>query len=95
MTHRTPLFFLVSTLCQSLMFIPATFLLPQFFQGVKGYAAEEAGRQMIPYSISIACSAFIGELYAYCFTLLIPLPGRMSLYCLDPVSLGFNNSADY
>jgi hypothetical protein len=29
------------------MFIPATFLLPQFFQ-------------MIPYSISIACSAFIG-----------------------------------
>ena len=60
-THRTPLFFLISTLCQSLMFIPATFLLPQFFQGVKGYAAEEAGKQMIPYSISIACAAFAGE----------------------------------
>jgi hypothetical protein len=53
------------------MFIPATFLLPQFFQGVKGYAAEEAGRQMIPYSISIACSAFVGEPYSTCRTLSI------------------------
>lgn len=30
----TPLFFLLGSLFQSLMFIPSTFLLPQFFQGV-------------------------------------------------------------
>ena len=42
------------------MFIPATFLLPQFFQGVKGYAADKAGSQMIPFSIAIAATGFTG-----------------------------------
>lgn len=64
LTHRIPLFFLISTLCQSLMFIPATYLLPQFFQGVRGYAAREAGQMMVPYSITIACTSFIGQWYS-------------------------------
>lgn len=34
LTHRIPRSFLISTFCQSLMFIPSAFLLPQFFQGV-------------------------------------------------------------
>lgn len=34
LTNHLPRSFLLSTFCQSLVFVPSTFLLPQFFQGV-------------------------------------------------------------
>lgn len=43
------------------MFIPATFLLPQFFQGVKGATSEESGLQLLPFSLFTAVFGFLGE----------------------------------
>jgi hypothetical protein len=33
---RTPLFFIIASFFNSLMFMPVNFLLPEFFQGVSG-----------------------------------------------------------
>lgn len=44
---RTPLFFMLGSFLNSLVFMPVNFLLPQFFQGVRS-AFSLSGRFLVP-----------------------------------------------
>ncbi|WVR07306.1 hypothetical protein IAU60_004347 [Kwoniella sp. DSM 27419] len=60
---RTPLFFTIGSFLQSVMFLPANFLLPQFFQGVGGASALRSGLDLIPFSVTLAVFGMIaGEM---------------------------------
>ncbi|WWD17562.1 hypothetical protein CI109_102003 [Kwoniella shandongensis] len=59
LTTRTPLFFMFGSFFQSLMFMPAQFLLPQFFQGVGGASSLRSGIDLIPFSVTLAVAGII------------------------------------
>ncbi|WWC70488.1 uncharacterized protein I206_104439 [Kwoniella pini CBS 10737] len=60
---RTPLFFTFGSFFLSLMFLPATFLLPQFFQGVGGATSLKSGVDFIPFCLGlIVFSILAGEI---------------------------------
>ncbi|KAK8858940.1 hypothetical protein IAR55_003171 [Kwoniella newhampshirensis] len=56
---RTTLFFMFGSFFQSLMFMPAQFLLPQFFQGVGGASSLRSGIDLVPFSISLAVAGVV------------------------------------
>ena len=57
---RTTLFFLIGSLLQALAFLPANYLLPQLFQGVRGSNALESGIELLPFACTVAWSTVIG-----------------------------------
>ncbi|OCF57159.1 hypothetical protein L486_04614 [Kwoniella mangroviensis CBS 10435] len=60
---RTPLFFTFGSFFQSLMFMPANFLLPQFFQGVGGASSLKSGVDFIPFCVALTIFSIIaGEI---------------------------------
>ncbi|WWC61572.1 uncharacterized protein I303_104156 [Kwoniella dejecticola CBS 10117] len=60
---RTPLFFTFGSFFLSVMFMPATFLLPQFFQGVGGATSLKSGVDFIPFCLGlIIFSVLAGEI---------------------------------
>lgn len=60
-TARTPLFFMIGSFLNSFVFMPVNFLLPQFFQGVKGVGTFQSGIDLIPFSICGALFSTIGR----------------------------------
>ncbi|WWC89598.1 uncharacterized protein L201_004523 [Kwoniella dendrophila CBS 6074] len=60
---RTPLFFTFGSFFLSLMFMPATFLLPQFFQGIGGASSLKSGVDFIPFCVGLTVFSIIaGEI---------------------------------
>ena len=59
--NRTTLFWLIGSLLQALAFLPANYLLPQLFQGVRGSDALQSGIELLPFACTVAWSTVIGE----------------------------------
>lgn len=56
---RTTVFFLIASFFNSFMFMPAVYLLPQFFQGVMGDNALQSGIQLIPMLVCVSGASMI------------------------------------
>lgn len=56
---RTTVFFLIASFFNSFMFMPAVYLLPQFFQGVMGDDALQSGIQLIPMLVCVSGASMI------------------------------------
>ena len=57
---RTTSFFLLASLLQAMAFLPANYLLPQLFQGVRGSSALRSGLELLPFSVIVALGTIIG-----------------------------------
>jgi len=57
---RTTSFFLLASLLQAMAFLPANYLLPQLFQGVRGSSALRSGLELLPFSVIVAVGTIIG-----------------------------------
>lgn len=53
---------MIGSFLNSFVFMPVNFLLPQFFQGVKGVGTFQSGIDLIPFSL---CGAFFSTLGMY------------------------------
>ncbi|BEJ12224.1 hypothetical protein CspHIS471_0206840 [Cutaneotrichosporon sp. HIS471] len=56
---RTTLFYTIASLLHAAAFIPCNVILPQFFQGVHGADALQAGIQLLPFAIFVSWSTVI------------------------------------
>lgn len=56
---RTTVFFLIASFLNSFMFMPAVYLLPQFFQAVMGDDALQSGIQLIPMLVCVSGASMI------------------------------------
>ncbi|WVW83606.1 hypothetical protein I302_105627 [Kwoniella bestiolae CBS 10118] len=70
---RTPLFFTLGSFLQSLMFMPANFLLPQFFQGVGGASSLKSGVDFIPFCVALSIFAMIAGQVSTRFHIVRPI----------------------
>ncbi|KAK1925865.1 major facilitator superfamily domain-containing protein [Papiliotrema laurentii] len=57
--NRTTLFFSLGSFMNSLIFMPVMFLLPQYFQGVRGLDSEKSGQAIIPFSVTISIGTIV------------------------------------
>ncbi|ORY34911.1 major facilitator superfamily domain-containing protein [Naematelia encephala] len=57
--NRTTLFFLIGSLLQAMAFLPANYLLPQMFQGVRGADALHSGIQLLPFACCVAWTTVV------------------------------------
>ncbi|KAL7425027.1 hypothetical protein Q5752_000715 [Cryptotrichosporon argae] len=61
---RTTLFFLIASTLHALAFIPVNYLLPQFFQGVRGSSALSSGLQLLPYACAVSWTTVVAGIIA-------------------------------
>ncbi|ORX37282.1 major facilitator superfamily domain-containing protein [Kockovaella imperatae] len=54
LTTRTTVFFSIGSFLNSLLLLSVTYLLPQFFQGVRGFDPLRAGESVIPFSVLVS-----------------------------------------
>ncbi|ORX37857.1 major facilitator superfamily domain-containing protein [Kockovaella imperatae] len=57
--NRTTFFFLTGSMLQAVAFLPANYLLPQLFQGVRGSDALQSGIELLPFACTVAWSTVV------------------------------------
>lgn len=70
---RTTMFFMFGSMCQSLVFMPVNFLLPQFFQGALGSSVLDSGLLLVPFSVLVAVFTIVAGQITARFHLVRPL----------------------
>ncbi|WRT66093.1 uncharacterized protein IL334_003046 [Kwoniella shivajii] len=83
---RTPLFFTFGSFLLSIMFLPATFLLPQFFQGVGGATSLKSGLYFIPFAMSLTIFSIIAGEISTRFHIVRPV--IWAGFCLSALGYG-------